>query len=92
MALDVHDGAARELGNHLAELLFELLDVDFDQHGLGVVERLSSRVADPVELRETGLRRDEVFRFTFDGEATRLAYCRQLIFLLRKNGVANLMA
>jgi hypothetical protein len=55
-------GAARELRNHRAELLFELMDVDFDQHGLGILQRLRSGVADLVEPGKAGFFRDEVPR------------------------------
>ena len=92
VALNVNDGAARELGNQRAELRFELMDVDFDQHRLGVLQRLCGGVADFGELRKTGFLRDEVLRLAFDAEAARLAHCRELIFLLRKDRVAHFMA
>jgi len=59
---------ACELGDYLAELLFELVDVDFDQHGLRILQCLRSGVADTVERRKPSFLRDEVLRIPFDGE------------------------
>jgi hypothetical protein len=92
MALNVHDRAARELGNHRAELLFELMDIHFDQHGPGILQRLGSGVADLVELRKAGFLRDEVPGIAFNREAARPAHVRELILLLRKDRIAHFVA
>jgi hypothetical protein len=92
VALNVHDCAAREVGNHGAELLVELPHAAFDQYDFGVLQRFGDRVADRVQLRESGALRHEMLRIPFDQKTAALANFGQLCRLLGEYGVAHFVA